>query len=80
MVEFVSASVLILAVMVGWLYVQDLYDRFAKRHPELGPFRKQGGCGDGSCSCSQGACSTDSSSEPAPGIVVDLITPAGPQK
>ncbi|MGB5639861.1 MAG: hypothetical protein WBM63_12125 [Sedimenticolaceae bacterium] len=75
MVEFVSASALILAVMVGWLYVQDLYARFAIRHPELGPYRKQGGCGDGSCSRSQGGCPTDAPGPQPNGVAVDLITP-----
>jgi len=43
---------LILALMLAGIAVRRLYDRFAKRHPELGPFRQEGGgCG---C-CSQGS-------------------------
>lgn len=76
MAEFVLTSVVIFAVMVGWLYVQDLYRRFAQSHPELGPFRKEGGC-DGSCSCRQGSCSTPSPIQQDPVISVNLITPAG---
>lgn len=58
MVKVVVAAVVIFGVMVGWLYVQDLYRRFARRHPELGPFRQEGqGCG-GNCSCSGGSCSS----------------------
>jgi hypothetical protein len=76
MAEFVLTSVVIFAVMVGWLYVQDLYRRFAESHPELGPFRKEGGC-DGSCSCRQGSCSTPPPIQQDPVISVDLITPAG---
>jgi len=76
MVEFVLTSVVIFAVMVAWLYVQDLYRRFAQRHPELGPFRAEGGCG-GSCSCQQGSCSTPPPNQPGPVISVDLMTPAG---
>jgi len=59
MVEFVLASAVIFVVMVAWLYVQDLYRRFARHHPELGPFRSEGSC-EGSCSCRKDSC-------PAPG-------------
>lgn len=57
MADFLLTSLVIFGVMVGWLYVQDLYRRFARRHPELGPFRREGGCGGG-CSCRQGSCPT----------------------
>jgi hypothetical protein len=57
MVDFLLASGVILAVLIGWLYVQDLYRRFAARHPELGPFRAEGQGGCGNCSCSGGRCS-----------------------
>jgi len=76
MAEFFLTSLVIFAVMVGWLYVQDLYHRFAQGHPELGPFRKEGGC-DGSCSCQQGSCSTPLPIQQDPVISVDLMTPAG---
>ncbi|MDD5364343.1 MAG: hypothetical protein PHR30_03325 [Gallionellaceae bacterium] len=48
---------LILILLLGWVTVQQFYRLFARRHPELGPFRSDsGGCG---C-CSQGsACSSD---------------------
>ena len=75
MAEFFLTSAVIFVVMVAWLYVQDRYRQFAQRHPELGPYRNEGGC-DGSCSCQQGSC-------PAPGqgrqdsvAAIDLITPA----
>jgi hypothetical protein len=71
MADFLLAGTLIFAVMVGWLYVQDLYARFAARHPELGPYRRQGGCGGGSCSCSQGSCPTKDRRQAAPRITVD---------
>lgn len=59
MVKFLIASVIIFLVLVAWLYVEDLYRRFSRRHPELGPFRHDGGgCGDGCCSCSKGNCAT----------------------
>ena len=50
---------LILAIMLFGIAVQRAYERFAQRHPELGPFRETGkGCG--SCSagngCSGGSC------------------------
>ena len=42
---------LILAIMLLGIVVQRAYERFAQRHPELGPFREQGKCG----SCSGGS-------------------------
>lgn len=55
---------LILILMLGWVVVQQAYKLFARRHPELGPFRNDnGGCGccssgGGSCSSGGGSCST----------------------
>lgn len=72
MVKFVLASLVILAVLVGWLYVQELYRRFAQRHPDLGPYRKVGGC-DGSCSCSQGSCPTTQPGSADHRIALDLV-------
>lgn len=76
MVEFVMTSVLIFAVMVGWLYVQDLYRRFAQRNPGLGPFRGEAGCGGG-CSCSQGSCTTKTKSGQARRIKIEMAAPDG---
>jgi hypothetical protein len=46
---------LILAITLAGIMVERFYQRFAARHPELGPFRKSGeGCG----SCSGGHCSS----------------------
>ncbi|MCB1785356.1 MAG: hypothetical protein H6953_09925 [Chromatiaceae bacterium] len=58
MAEFLAASAVIFAVLVGWLYVQDLYRRFAARHPQWGPFRSEATC-QGSCGCHQGGCHND---------------------
>ena len=54
---------LIFAILAGGIFVQRLYQRFAQRHSELGPFREEeSGCG--SCSagsgCSTTSCSTNS--------------------
>ena len=44
---------LILLLLLGWILVQQAYRLFARRHPELGPFRDEGnGCG----ACSGGKC------------------------
>ncbi len=49
---------LIFAVMVAGIAVDRLYARFARRNPELGPFRKNdGGCG---CCAAREACNSDS--------------------
>ena len=60
MVKVLVAAALIFAVLVGWLYVEAIYRRFARRHPELGPYRdNESGCGKGGCSCQAGSCHTD---------------------
>jgi len=74
MVEFVLSSLVILGVMVGWLYVQEVYRRFAQRHPQLGPFRSDGGC-EGACSCQQGNCPVPPSTGEHPILTVDLMKP-----
>lgn len=51
MAEYLAAVLIIFAVLAGWVWVQHRYRRFAARHPELGPFR-----GEGGCSCHQGHC------------------------
>ena len=58
MANFLAASGIIFIVLAGWLYVEEIYRRFSRRHPELGPFRQEegGGCGDGCCSCKGGSC------------------------
>jgi len=58
MVKALTASLVIFGVMLGWLWVQAAYARFARRYPELGPFRGDGGCGGG-CSCGKGNCERD---------------------
>jgi len=49
---------LILLLLLGWVVVQQGYKLFARRHPELGPFRGEGsGCGScGGGSCGSGHC------------------------
>lgn len=55
MVKFVLTSAVIFVVMVAWLYVQEVYRRFARHHPQLGPFRSEAIC-QGSCGCHQDSC------------------------
>lgn len=55
MIEALFASAAILLILLGGLAVDGVYRRFARRHPELGPFRPEGGCGGG-CRCSGGRC------------------------
>lgn len=56
MVKFLAASLIIFGVLAGWIWVQQAYAAFARRNPELGPFRRgEGGC-RGGCSCSGGQC------------------------
>lgn len=49
---YLVASGLIFALLLAGIAVDRLYRRFAARHPQLGPFRKN----DGSCGCCAGKC------------------------
>lgn len=50
---------LILLIMLGGIAVDRLYRLFARRHPELGPFRESGGgCGGHCGGCGGGHCDT----------------------
>ena len=55
MIEALAASAVILLMLLGGLFVDALYQRFARRNPSLGPFRGEGGCGGG-CRCSGRSC------------------------
>lgn len=60
MVDFIIASVAILLLLTGWLFVQYLARAYAARHPEFGPAKEEGsGCGK-SCLCAGGHCSNES--------------------
>ena len=51
----------IFGIMLLGIAVDRLYQSFAARHPQLGPFRKSDGCGccSGGSSCSSGkSCAT----------------------
>jgi hypothetical protein len=53
MMAYLVTIGLILAIMLIGIGVQRYYERFARRHPELGPFRETGkGCG--CCSAGSG--------------------------
>ena len=56
--KFLLASAVILLVLMGWIWVDRAYQAFARRHPDLGPYREPGGGCGGGCSCSGGGCRT----------------------
>lgn len=62
MTTYLVTIALILLLLMAWIVVQRVYRLFARRHPELGPFRAEGG-GCGCCSqngaCGGGACDSD---------------------
>ena len=56
MADFLIASIIVLVLLSGWLFVQHLARWYAARHPEFGPAREEGsGCGK-SCLCTGGSC------------------------
>jgi hypothetical protein len=61
--KYLLSIAIIPALLFGWIAVQGIYRRFARRHPELGPFRSEsGGCGScsGGSGCSGSSqCKTD---------------------
>jgi hypothetical protein len=58
MTIYLTVIGLIFAIMIGGIAVDRIYARFARRNPELGPFRKNdGGCG---CCAAKEACDSQS--------------------
>jgi hypothetical protein len=56
MTQYLLAVFVIACLMVGWIFVQRITQRFARNHPEFGPpADEESGCG--SCSFKSG-CST----------------------
>ena len=54
MSTYLAVIGLIFAIMIGGIAVDRIYARFARRNPQLGPFRKNdGGCG---CCAAKEAC------------------------
>jgi hypothetical protein len=54
MSTYLTVIGLIFAIMIGGIAVDRIYARFARRNPQLGPFRKNdGGCG---CCAAKEAC------------------------
>jgi hypothetical protein len=50
MVDFLIAPILVFLLFGGWVLVQFIARAFAARHPELGPYREEGG---GHCHCGE---------------------------
>ena len=56
MFRILAAMLLVPALLLGWIVVQEIARRFARTHPELGAFREEGGgCGK-NCCCHGGQC------------------------
>ena len=53
MLKVLVAGGVILLVLLGWVAVEQLARRFARNHPEFGPYVERAGCG-GNCKCSGG--------------------------
>jgi hypothetical protein len=60
MATYLTTIGLILLMLLGYVVVERVYRLFARRHPELGPFRgEHGGCGG----CAGGHCDGDGRGE-----------------
>ena len=49
--RYLLAMGLILLMLLGWITVQQLARIYARRHPEFGPAREEGGGCGSSCGC-----------------------------
>lgn len=56
MTRYFVAMLLVPGLLLGWILVQEVARRFARAHPELGPFREEGGGCGGNCGCHGGGC------------------------
>ncbi len=74
--KHLAAMLLVPALLLGWLLVQELSRRFARAHPELGPFREEGGGCGGNCACRGGNCHS-LRRRPAPGPNVETVRGGG---
>ena len=63
MTQYLIAMLVVPALLIGWLLVQQIARNFAKSHPELGAYREEGGgCGK-SCGCKGSSCQRKLKSE-----------------
>lgn len=53
MLKAILAGLIILVILLGWILVQQVARRFARNHPEWGPYNERAGCG-GNCTCASG--------------------------
>lgn len=52
LLKIITTGGIILVLLLGWIALQKMARRLARRHPELGPYREAGaGCGTGKCAC-----------------------------
>jgi len=54
--NFLIAMLAVPLLLTGWLVVQSIARLFARRHPEFGQAREEGGGCGSSCLCSKGHC------------------------
>lgn len=51
LVNYLLSVGLVMVLLAGWCAIQQLARSYAKRHPELGPAREEGGGCGVSCHC-----------------------------
>jgi hypothetical protein len=54
--KYLLAMGVILLLLLGWITVQQLARLYARRHPEFGPAREEGGGCGSHCGCHGGEC------------------------
>ena len=65
---YLTTIAIIFAVLCGGILVDRIYQRFAARNPQLGPFRDNSKCGccKGGSGCSDASCADDAVQPAAP--------------
>jgi len=65
MLTYVFSILVVAALLAGWVAVQAAYRRFARRHPERGPWRGEDAGGCGACAAAESC--TPEDAKPATG-------------
>lgn len=76
MVDYLLACAVVFVVLAAWQLIEHGYRRFARRHPGLGPYRPEAGCGD--CACGTGSCTAPNPPSTTYAAIPD--TPRGAQQ
>jgi hypothetical protein len=73
MLDYLLAAIVIFLLLLGWVTVQQISRRFARRHPEFGPAQEEGGGCTHSCLCQFSQCADHNTDLKIPGDEYDPL-------